>query len=53
MFASDMTHLLFQVVLPYYDKYSSDIDRMMAEAASSAEEIMKGAVDKLEDTKLE
>ena len=42
-----------QVVLPYYEKYSSDIDRMMAEAASSAEVIIKSAVDKVEDTKVE
>jgi len=46
--------ILFQkVVLPYYEKYSSDIDRMMAEAASSAEVIIKSAVDKVEDTKTE
>ena len=44
---------LSQVVLPYYEKYSSDIDKMMAEAASSAEVIIKTAVDKVEDTKTE
>ena len=43
----------FQVVLPYYEKYSSDIDRMMAEAASSAEVMIKSAVDKVEDAKTE
>ena len=46
-------YVLSQVVLPYYEKYSSDIDRMMAEAASSAEVIIKSAVDKVEDTKTE
>ena len=45
--------MLSQVILPYYEKYSSDIDRMMAEAASSAEVIIKSAVDKVEDTKVE
>ena len=44
---------LSQVVLPYYEKYSSDIDKMMAEAASSAEVIIKTAVDKVEDNKTE
>ena len=46
-------YVLSQVVLPYYEKYSSDIDRMMAAAASSAEVIIKSAVDKVEDTKTE
>ena len=44
---------LSQVVLPYYEKYSSDIDKMMAEAASSAEVIIKTAVEKVEDNKTE
>ena len=42
-----------QVVLPYYEKYSSDIDKMMAEAASCAEVIIKTAVEKVEDNKTE
>ena len=37
-----------QVVLPYYEKYSAQIDRMMSEAATSAEGIIKSAVDTLE-----
>ena len=37
-----------QVVLPYYEKYSAQIDKMMSEAATSAEGIIKSAVDTLE-----
>lgn len=36
------------VVLPYYEKYSAQIDKMMSEAATSAEGIIKSAVDTLE-----
>ena len=50
---SNLNPVLSQVVLPYYEKYSSDIDRMMAEAATSAEVIIKSAVDKVEDAKTE
>ena len=35
-------------MLPYYEKYSAQIDKMMSEAATSSEGIIKSAVDNLE-----
>ena len=43
----------FQVVLPLYQKYSKDIDKMMSSAATSAEEMIKTAVVRLEEEKKE
>ena len=41
------------VVIPYYQQYSSHIDKIMSEAASSAEGIIKNAVVNLESDKQE
>jgi len=38
-------------VLPYYEKYSEQIDKWMSDAASSAEVIIKSAVDNLDEKK--
>jgi len=44
--------MLFKlVVLPYYEKYSSQIDKMMSEAATSAEGMIKSAVENLDENK--
>ena len=38
-------------MLPYYEKYSSQIDKMMSEAATSAEGMIKSAVENLDENK--
>jgi len=44
--------VLFKMfVLPYYEKYSEQIDKWMSDAATSAEVIIKTAVDNLDEKK--